>query len=72
MVFFADIRKSCEFEVNQNLIRYIAEERDLIFTDIEYTLISNRVEDMVWRKISFGEKFVLTELILEILLTNEV
>jgi hypothetical protein len=72
MVFFADIRKSCEFEVNQNLIRYIAEERDLIFTDIEYTLISNRVEDMVWRKISVGEKFVLTELILEILLTNEV
>ena len=71
MVFFADIRKSCEFEVNQNLIRYIAEERDLIFTETEYTLISNRVEGMVWRKISDGKKFVLTELILEILLTNE-
>jgi hypothetical protein len=67
MVFFADIRKPCEFAVNQNLIRFIAEEREMVFTDTEYVIISNRVETMVWSMISTGKRFVLTELILEMI-----
>jgi hypothetical protein len=67
MVFFADIRKPCEFSVNQNLISYIAEEREMVFTDTEYVVIANRVETLVWSLISTGKQFVLVELILEML-----
>jgi hypothetical protein len=67
MVFFADIRRACDFTVNQNLIVYIAEEQEMSFTDTEYTVIANRIESLVWSLISTGKPFVLVELISEML-----
>ena len=66
MSFAADIRKPCNFELNQNLISYICEDFEIELTDVEMRLIALEAERQIWSKLCRGDSVSIYEVINEI------
>ena len=64
-MFFADIRQPIRFEINLNYVFWVLEESCYTEpTDCELRVISRKVEDIVYSKISKNQKFNLVDAII--------
>ena len=67
MTFFADIRLACKFSINQNLVNYIAEERELDLSETEIRDATHKIEETILGLLYRGKHVSLYEMIHDIL-----
>ena len=67
MTFFADIRLACKFSINQNLVNYIAEERELDLSETEITEATHKIEETILGLLYRGKHVSIFDVIYDVL-----